>query len=43
MMMLMANKDLRIHYGQMAKEEMKQYAPEIIWGKWDNLIDEFIS
>lgn len=40
MEILMANKDLRIKMGQAANESMKQYAADVIWGKWQKLIDE---
>ena len=37
---LLSNYDLRVKYGKNAKEDMKCYSPEIIWGKWDSLIKE---
>lgn len=35
---LMQNKDLRVAMGKAAKEDMKQYAPEVIWDKWEELM-----
>ena len=35
---LMENKDLRIKMGKNAKFDMQQYAPEVIWDKWENLL-----
>lgn len=35
---LMQNKDLRESMGKAAKEDMKQYAPEVIWDKWEELM-----
>ena len=40
---LMSNEELRIKYGTRSKEDMKQYAPEIIWDKWENLIEEVVE
>lgn len=35
---LMSNQNLRIKLGTAAKEEMKKYAAEKIWEKWENLL-----
>ena len=35
---LMKDKNLRIQMGKAAKESMKQFAPENIWNKWENLL-----
>lgn len=35
---LMQDEEKRRRYGRAAREHMKQYAPEIIWDKWDELI-----
>lgn len=40
---LMENMDKRKQYGTQAKEDMKKYAPEIIWEQWEQLITETIS
>ena len=40
---LMSNRELRAKMGAAAKEEMKQYAPEKIWDKWENLIYETVK
>lgn len=29
--------------GKNAKEDMKQYSPEVIWDKWEKLIYEVIN
>lgn len=39
---LMQNKDLRIAMGKAAKEDMKQYAPEVIWDKWEELMKSYV-
>lgn len=35
---LMQNRDLRVAMGKAAKEDMKQYAPKVIWDKWEELM-----
>ncbi|MBQ9763232.1 MAG: glycosyltransferase family 4 protein [Phascolarctobacterium sp.] len=40
---LIVNEEKRIKYGNRAKEDMKQYAPETIWSKWDQLIKELVE
>lgn len=40
---LMENVEKRKQYGAQAKEDMKQYAPEIIWSKWEKLINEVVE
>lgn len=35
---LMKNQDLRCKMGSAAKESMKDYAPDIVWGKWEALL-----
>lgn len=35
---LMSDKALRIKMGKAAKESMKQFTPESIWDKWENLL-----
>ena len=37
---LMGNKELRVRMGQRARDSMKAYAPEIIWDKWEKLLEE---
>lgn len=39
---LISNKSLRVSMGKAAKEEMKQYAPEKIWDKWEELMRKVI-
>lgn len=35
---LMSDIELRQKMGQQAREDMKQYSPEIIWKRWDDLL-----
>ena len=35
---LMSDVELRQKMGQQAREDMKQYSPEIIWKRWDDLL-----
>ena len=35
---LMSDTELRKKMGQQAREDMKQYAPEVIWKRWDELL-----
>lgn len=37
---LIKNEELRIKMGENAKTSMKNFTPEIIWNKWENLILE---
>ncbi|MBQ7883293.1 MAG: glycosyltransferase family 4 protein [Phascolarctobacterium sp.] len=37
---LMSDYNLRLKYGSNAREDMKCYAPEVIWNKWDAVIKE---
>ena len=39
---LMSDRDLRIRMGTAAKIAMEQYAPEKIWDKWEELINEVV-
>lgn len=36
---LMGDRELRVTMGKAAKLSMKQYAPELIWDKWEELIN----
>lgn len=40
---LMDNKALRVEMGEAARREMKKYAPQIIWEKWENLCMEVVE
>lgn len=40
--MLMQNKNLRIKMGTAARDSMKEYAPNIVWGKWEKLLKNFV-
>lgn len=39
---LMKSAELREKLGKQAKEDMKVYAPEVVWGMWDDLIQRVI-
>ena len=36
---LMGDRELRVNMGKAAKLSMKQYAPELIWDKWEELLE----
>jgi glycosyltransferase involved in cell wall biosynthesis len=40
---LMEDGDRRAAFGQRAKENMKPFAPEVVWGEWDRLIREVVG
>lgn len=40
---LMDNQELRIHYGQAAKENIKAFGPSIIWDEWESLLEEIVE
>ncbi len=40
---LMEDKSLRIKLGKNAVEDMKNYTPEVIIGKWENLINSLVK
>ncbi|MBO5245343.1 MAG: glycosyltransferase [Selenomonadales bacterium] len=39
---LMQDEAKRKRYGDNAKQDMKQYAPEVVWDMWDKLIREVV-
>ena len=43
MAILMRDRDLRVRMGSAARESMRVYAPEIIWGHWEALMEEVIA
>lgn len=43
MSLLMRDRNLRTKMGAAARKSMRAYAPEIIWGQWETLMDEVIS
>lgn len=43
MAVLMRDRDLRVRMGAAARASMRAYAPEMIWGRWETLMDEVIS
>lgn len=38
MSLLMKDKELRVKMGAAAREAMRAYAPNIVWGKWERLL-----
>lgn len=40
---LMESAELREKLGKQAKEDMKAYAPEVVWGMWDDLIQKVVK
>ena len=43
MAVLMCDRNLRVKMGAAARESMRVYAPEIIWGRWEALMEEVIA
>jgi possible glycosyltransferase len=43
MAILMRDRNLRTKMGNAARESMRAYAPEIIWGRWETLMEEVIA
>ena len=39
----MLNKELRIKFGKNAREDMKEYAPEVLIEQWDQLFKEILA
>ena len=39
---LMKDQDLRVRLGRQAVEDMKPYAPQIIWDKWQDVVEQQI-
>lgn len=42
LVLLMDNKALRVQMGKEAREEMKKYSPNVIWGQWDALLQKVV-
>ena len=40
---LMVDMDLRVRLGAAAREAMRSYAPEKIWGAWDDLLEDTVN
>ena len=40
MAVLMRDRNLRVKMGYASRASMRAYAPEIIWTKWENLMQE---
>ena len=43
MAVLMRDRDLRVRMGNAARESMRVYAPEVIWGRWEDLMQEIAA
>lgn len=43
MAVLMRDRDLRVRMGHAARESMRVYAPEVIWGRWEDLMQEIAA
>lgn len=41
--LLMGNPSLRDTLGKQAREDMKQYSPDIIWKQWEDLMHSVVS
>lgn len=39
---LMADKELRARLGAQARMDMQQYAPDIIWNQWEDLLKQYV-
>ena len=40
MAILMRDRDLRVRMGRAARASMRVYAPEVIWERWEDLMQE---
>ena len=40
---LMLDKNLRIKFGKNAREDMKEYAPDVLLNQWDDLFNKIIA
>lgn len=40
---LMDNRNLRIAMGNNARNAMKQFAPQVIWDTWENLLNQIVK
>ena len=43
MAVLIRDRDLRVRMGSAARESMRVYAPKIIWGRWETLMEDVIA
>lgn len=43
MAVLMRDRDLRVRMGHAAGESMRVYAPEVIWARWEDLMQEIAA
>ena len=42
LVLLMDNKALRVQMGKEAREEMKKYSPNVVWGQWETLLQKVV-
>lgn len=40
---LMSNEELRVQLGNQAKQDMKAFAPDEIWGQWERLLSSVVD
>ena len=43
MAVLMRDRDLRVRMGAAARASMRVYAPEVIWGQWEKLMESVVA
>lgn len=43
LLMLMENEELRERFGKRSIELMREYSPEVVWGKWDKLLRDVVE
>ncbi len=39
---MIEHQEMRVRLGANARQAMRQYAPEIIWNQWDDVLDEVL-
>lgn len=43
LLILMENEELRERFGKCSIELMREYSPEVVWGKWDKLLRDVVE
>lgn len=43
LLILMENEELRERFGKRSIELMREYSPEVVWGKWDKLLRDVVE
>lgn len=43
LLILMENEELRERFGKRSIELMREYSPEVVWGKWNNLLRDVVE